>query len=249
MSQDTEQENPEKEEKELEVMEDELVAELKGDVFKYIDKLSPKQRKNLFRNVVGGLAGNNTYYSKKFALQILPDIQHMMQTEDVLFYPYELYPKWKKRTLWQYINSGYNFIVNHMDPDGVYKKFRERVFITQDEDGVRVVYKDDIAVHTLKAVRVTQDDPRAKSSKLEQMQDANRAEEDEGKTDKATWKQEMFNWMENSVEGDRYPKHDSLDFQIGDDDRINLETMFKDLDAFLFQYNAKTHTFCIRRIA
>jgi hypothetical protein len=166
----------------------------------------------------------------------------MYRERIVLFFPYTDYPKWSRKTVYQYVQNGFKFAVDYLDnEEKELQKLREEVDIRYGKkDGVRIVWKVDNAPHTLKPQYLTADDPLAKG--LEDIQDA--APNEDGDLD-LSWRQKLMTWMEVSQLGDEF---NDKEIKLTDEDISYVNGLFEDSPVFGHIVNEGNRTFKVRRI-
>lgn len=220
------------------------LEDLKASLIEQTLKLPKKKRDEMLRKVMGDRYPGNSYYNRRYALQIVEDIKYMIESGDVLIYPHSNYPTWSLKTIYMYVNNGFRYLVDHLDDaQKTFQKARSKVSISIDtkKDLVRVILKEDRQAYQLRAIRVKPDDALAIDSRIEEQPIAEPIQE-------LGWRQDMYEWMEKTTEKGQIWPEESKRFAITDEDVAYLEGLFETDECFGIMVNKKERTFFIRRL-
>lgn len=193
------------------------------------------QKALLTAAIKGELPVNNngsSYYKETYALQILPDIKHAMETGDILFYAYSDYKK-SPKSVYLYVNDAFRFIADNFDDEkGTLKAFRESVSVCQGKTGVIVKAKKtprDGAI-VLKAHRI-------KASEWK--------EEEEEIARPDSWKEEMITWRNSSPQkGELFER----DIDLTPIEEADLNSLFENDEDYGLVISRDKKSFKIRRM-
>lgn len=83
-----------------------------------------------------------SYYKKVYADWLLRDIDDMIESRATIVYRYDMFPSVSHNSLYARINQALAYILDNMDSDGKYKKFREELKIRR-KSGVGVMLEFD----------------------------------------------------------------------------------------------------------
>lgn len=168
-------------------------------------------------------------HEKKFALQILPDIQEHMKDVDscVLFYPYAEYKRWAKHTLLLYVRRAVQYIVDNLDDeDKSFAKWRDKVEIGRDHQLGGVYIRPIPIIPIIKARKLS----------LEQFENSRTDFHDKPKgrpTDNFEQvKAKLFVWMQSAKVKDEFTPAKS--FVLTEEQNEELVKVFDKSDDFAY---------------
>ena len=93
-------------------------------------------------------SANAPYYNEKCALELKSEVDGLIESAkngifDELIYSYLDHRQYSPNTLYLKVNQSKLFLLDHLDPEGIYKTFFEYVRITRDKGrGVRISFVD-----------------------------------------------------------------------------------------------------------
>lgn len=114
-----------------------------------------------------------TYYKECYALWLKKDIDQMMVDRQPIVYRYDKWPNIKATGLYLRVTQAMMYLLEELDPNNVYHKFREQIRIKRKKGAGIVISFDD----------VLGDEPQA--------------ERFIGDEDKPTWYKKMFDYLED----------------------------------------------------
>lgn len=120
------------------VSKEELYAQLKEFVAETI-----KQKKSR-RPLHTSRRSNYSYYHEVFALEVKQVLDDMIADKKDRIWRLSSYPDLKVSSLYMRIYQGIRYLIENMDPDGIYAKYRlEYMTLTKEKDGVRLSWLRD----------------------------------------------------------------------------------------------------------
>ena len=73
------------------------------------------------------------YYKEEYALPLREAVDEMIQTKNDLIYRYEIWcthqTSMSRKTLYFRVNQSIRYLCDYLDPDGIYKKWRETTLV------------------------------------------------------------------------------------------------------------------------
>jgi hypothetical protein len=231
-----------------------LEAETKDELLDLLKDLPVAARLKLLNKALPGvLHTSNTYFHEKYALEIIEDLKLLIadtKRETVLFYPYADY-QWRKKTVYNYVNESFRFIVMHMDnKEKDFARLREVVDVSPGKDGVYIKWKkrfskDKVSMRAqiIKAADMEEQEAEPDLSVLEDNDDIKISTQSE--TYKSI-KNELINFMENTTEkGKLWEKKDVV---LSVEQVNELNDLFEQSEVFggAVTVDAKTKTATIK---
>ena len=216
------------------VNNDDLKAEALKELIETIQDLPTSTRIKLLSKAMPGVFNStNTYFHEKYALQILPDIdllyEDLEKKELSLFYPYEQYPQWKKKTVYNYVNEAFRFIVKQLDTkDKKYEKLRDIVDVSPGRDGIYIKWKKRFSkeAYQMRAVLVKASEVDA----VEGEPDLSLLEDDPPQDAYKLFKDKLIQFMEATT--DTTAKFEQADLKLSPEHIAELEQMFEQSAVF-----------------
>jgi hypothetical protein len=207
---------------------------LAEDIVEGFNTLNAREKSIILKKIYGGLPVSKTFYSEKYALQLLPDLEDQVKTNCILAYPYSEYPEWRPKTLYLYICNAYEYIRNYMDPNGIFTKHYDKVQIKQiKNDGVRIIPVCAFDTpHKLKAHRIPVEEFQKQAESI---------------TRNIDWKSDLWDWIEKKTLkiGDKYERKDTL---LSDSDVGDLTSALSDSKIFEMYISPDRKHLLIRKI-
>jgi hypothetical protein len=119
------------------------------------------------------------YYKENYARELIPVLEAMLLDGKDRMYKYAAFRKLKKHTLMCKIQQSFNYLLDHLDPKGVYTTQRDEMLIREEPVGVALRWRRNL------------DEPLT-------MPDI--VEKDE---EHFTWKQKMDRYLSDGLEGEK----------------------------------------------
>jgi hypothetical protein len=163
------------------------------------DADDPKRPKNWSR------LANAPYYKHRFALDMKVIYDQMMADMTDREFKFKEFPDISRQTLYLRVNQSRRYLVDKLDPTGIYTAFNECVTVTREETGIRINIHRDVQLGAEKKVGFMPDKVVARELQ---------------------WRGKMDEWMEGSQPDDRFEQKElSLSDEQVQELRLELDQL------------------------
>lgn len=176
-----------------------------------------KQNRELITPTKWSAASNATYFREKYALELQPVLDAMMDDRKNRIFRYSNYRSMQPSSLRMRIDQAWRYLSTFKDPEGKYKAFRKEVDIRRGENGIVVTIIEEGVIDPMKADLLSNSD-LVKSG---------------------DWKDELDKFLGDAPEGDKLVLRN---IDLHEDDRAYLETTLHGLDNVMYSYDEKRLT-------
>jgi len=108
---------------------------------KRVDELEAKVNK-LSSKPKSSYKAKAPYYKQFFALELKPVVDQMAVDKQPRLILFEDNQDLTKHSLYNKINQSFQYLVNHLDPSGIYATLRDEIKIKPETSGIRLKFKD-----------------------------------------------------------------------------------------------------------
>lgn len=177
-----------------------------------------KRNKSLMAPEKWSTLSNATYYREKFARELKPVLDAMIEDRKNRIFRYSSYRSMQPSTLRLRIDQAWRYLSTFLDPDGKYKALRKEVDLRKGENGIVAWIIEEGVVEPMRADLLSVADDTGKGR---------------------SWRDDLETFLNEAPEGDKLV---IKNIDLLEDDRVHLETTLHGLENVMYSYDEKRLT-------